>query len=255
MLLPEFENAQYAGIVVDLKEHCKYIFTIILKCVINIALFLVAFFLTFIFFKFIVPANNEAGGFNSLSVGAALVTFFSAMISLMSLADSECMKRYESNLHILESRYLNNKKISGWSFLQRRSHNLNDVNYRITSASFTLYVGCDPSEKFKIPIPALSIDLSDAHCIREIYRLKKIAPKFLKYLLKEDKKLRSSGNSDKPTEDDPVYYITLPNHISALYQNVLRHKIIKHATIFCLIFLICAIIITIIYPLITSVTV
>lgn len=254
MPLPEFKNAQYEGIEVGLKEHCKYIFSIILKCAIKIALFLAAFFLTFIFFKFIVPENNEAGSFNSLSVGAAFVTFFSAMISLMSLADSECMKKYESNLHILESRYLKNQKISGWNFLQRHSHNFNDINYHITSAFFTLYAGCDPSEKIKIIIPALSIDLFDTHCIREIYRLKKITPKFIKHLLEEDKNLKNSGNNDRIPENNPIYYITLPNHISALYQNVLRHKIIKHATIFCLIFLICAIIITIIYPLITLIT-
>lgn len=254
MCLPEFEKAQYIGCTVGLKERCKYVVGIVLKCVIKTALFLTVFYLTFIFFKFIVPKNNEAGSFNSLSVGAALITFFSAMISLFSLADSECMKRYENNLQILESRYLNNQKIFGWNFLQRRSYNRGNFNYQVNSAFFTLYADNNLSEKFKIAIPALSIDMLDAHCIREIYRLKKFTPKFVKYLLSEDKILINYGNNDRSSKNAPLYYITLPNNISALYQNVLSHKIINHAIIFFLIFLICAIIITIIYPSIILIT-
>lgn len=254
MLQPKFENAQYFGAVIGSKEYCKYIFRIIIKCLIKIIIFLAALCLTFIFFNLVVPKNHETGGFDSLSVGAALVTFFSAMISLLSLADSECMKKYESNLYILESRYLDNQKVSGWDFLQRRSYNHNDINYCITSAFFTLYAGNNPEEKFTIVIPALSMDMTDVHCIREIYRLKEFAPKFLKYLLNEKNSLRSSKDNDELSKNDPIYYITLPNHISALYQNVLKHKMIQCATMFCLIFLICAIILTIIYPLITSIT-
>lgn len=253
MLQPKFENAQYLGIVIDSKEYCKYILKNIKKCVIKIILFSLAFFLTFIFFNLIVPKNYETGGFNSLSVGAALVTFFSAMISLLSLADSECMKKYESNLYILESRYLDNQKISGWDFLQRRSYNHNDINYQIASAVFTLYASNDSKEKFTIVIPALSMDLTDAHCIKEIIRLKKFHPKFLKYLLNEKKILMNSKDNNELSKNDPIYYITLPSHISALYQNVFKHKMIQYATMFCLNFLICATILTIIYPLITSV--
>lgn len=251
MFQPKFENAQYFGAVNGSKEYCKYIFRTFIKCLIKIALFLVAFCLIFIFFNLIVPKNYETGGFNSLSVGAALITFFSAMISLLSLADSQCMKKYESNLYILESRYLDNQKVSGWNFLQRRSYNHNDINYLITSAFFTLYVGSDSTEAFTIVIPALSVDMTDAHCIREINRLKKFTPKFIKYLLEEEKSLRISRDNDELSKNDPLYYITLPDHISALYQNVLKHKMIQYATTSCLIFLICATILTIIYPLIT----
>lgn len=253
MLQPKFENAQYFGAVIGLKEYCKYIFKIFIKCIKNIFLFSIAFCLTFNFFKLVVPKNFETGGFDSLSVGAALVTFFSAMISLLSLSDSECMKKYESNLYILESRYLDNQKVSGWDFLQRHSYNLNNVNYRITSAFFTLYAGSNPTEKFTIVIPALSVDTIDVHCIKEICRLKKFTPKFLKYLLNEKKTLESSGDYDELSKKDPIYYITLPNHISALYQNILKHKMIRYATIFCIIFLICATILTIIYPMIAPI--
>lgn len=250
MLRPKFKNAQYFGDVIDLKEYCKYIFRTIIKYMIKFVLFLVAFFLTYVFFDLVVPPNYETGGFNSLSVGAALVTFLSAIISLLSLADSECMKKYESNLHILESRYLDNQKISGWDFLQRRSYNRNNMNYHVISAFFTLYASNDPTEEFKIVIPTLSIDLIDAHCIREIYRLKKFTPKFLEYLLKEEKIFGNSRDDAELSQNDPVYYITLPNHISALYQNILKHKMIQYAIVLCFIFLICATILTIIYPLI-----
>lgn len=249
MLQPKFENAQYRGTVIRLKDYCKYIFTIILKYIIIIAVFLATFYLTFNLFKLLIPETDEKGTFNSLSVGAALITFFSSIISLMSLADSECMKKYENNLHILESRYLDNQKISGWNFLQRHSHNINSVNYQIESASFTLYAGSKPNEKFKIPIPALSMDLLDVHCISEVYRLKKFTPKFLNYILKEQENQKFQKVNGKISKNDPVYYITLPNHISALYQNVLTHKILKYITALCLILLLCAIISTIIYPI------
>lgn len=250
MLRPKFENAQYFGDVVSLKEYCKYIFRIFIKYLIKFVLFLTAFMLTYIFFDLVVPKNNDSGGFNSLSVGAALVTFLSAMISLLSLAESECTKKYESNLHILESRYLDNQKISGWDFLQRRSYRCSNMNYHIISAFFTLYAGSDPTEEFKIVIPTLSIDMIDAHCIREINRLKKFTPKFLEYLLKEERLFRNSKDNAELSKNAPIYYITLPNHISALYQNVLKHKIIQYAIVLCFIFLICATILTIIYPLV-----
>lgn len=253
MLQPKFENAQYSGAVIGLKEYCRYIFTIILKYMIIIAVFSATFYLTFNLFKLLVPETDEKGTFNSLSVGAALITFFSSIISLMSLADSECMKKYENNLHILESRYLDNQKISGWNFLQRHSHNINSFNYQIKSASFTLYAGSEPNEKLKISIPALSVDLLDVHCISEVYRLKKFTPKFLKYLLKEQENQKPQKVNSKISKNDPVYYITLPNHISALYHNVLTHKILKYITALCLILLSCSIISTIIYPITASI--
>ena len=253
MLLPEFENAQYIGATLNFKEYYKYISKIILKYALIIALFFAVFSITLFFFKLIVPEINKMDGFNSLSVGAALVTFFSAMISLLSLADSECMKKYESNLQILESRYLDNQKISGWNFLLRHSYNLNGINYHITSAFFTLYANDDSSDKFKIVIPALSIDFHDTHCIKEIYRLKKFMPKFLKYILEKDSTFTDSSDAGKLSKDTPIYYITLPNHISSLYQNILAHKLIKCAIMFCMLFLICATILTVIYPLIAPI--
>lgn len=253
MFQPKFENAQYFGTIIGLKDYYRYIFTIILKYMIIISVFLATFYLTFNLFKFLVPETDEKGTFNSLSVGAALITFFSSIISLMSLVDSECMKKYENNLHILESRYLDNQKISGWNFLQRHSYNINSVNYQIKSASFTLYAGSDPNEKLQIPIPALAMDLLDVHCISEVYRLKKFTPQFLNYILKEQENQRPQNVNGKISKNDPIYYITLPNHISALYQNVLMHKILKYITALCLILLLCAIISTITYPIIASI--
>lgn len=183
---------------------------------------LISSFTYFLFF-FVIPKSDDNAYLNVISVGASLVTFSSAVISILSLFDSNCLRKYNNDLVLFERRYLNGLKISGWDFLYRCSYKKSemDYNYYITSAKCVLYSGNKPQEMLEVIIPALAVDFNDLNCLVRIIQLKKFIPSFLQYIYSELEK-----SSIEPTDNkkSPIYFITVPYHIIAMYKRILLHK-------------------------------
>lgn len=244
MNYPEFRDAEYSATDIPAYSPAKHYIHLILKAIILLVIFSVTSLLTYAFFE-IVMSTSESVYINVISVGAAIATIFSAIISLLSLSDADCLKKYESDLRLLEDRYLKSKKISGWSFLHRYSFQLrnkqNSNNYYVTSACYKLYSGTDPSQNLVIVVPALEVDFYDVPCITQILKIQKFIPNYLEYINDEQKKFADSKNSSSV---QPAFFIPLPYHLISLYRRILTHKILKHMIILCLLFIISAVGIT-----------
>ena len=206
-------------------------------------------FITNLIFTLIMPEGPERTYLNSISIGSAMATIFSAIISVLSLVDSDCMKKYDDDLHILESRYLNGNKISGWEFLDRCSYKSQKSfchNYYIVSAEYTLYSGYEPSQYLTIIVPALAADFRDINCLEQIWHIRKFLPFYLKYIYSEQEKYKSN-NKNREGTIEPSYFIPLPYNIIALYKKILMHKILNYAIGVCFICVISSIVVMVLW--------
>ena len=245
MRYPEFREAEFSTTDMPIRNSFSHYLRFLRNLVIRLILFSSSGILTYWFFGIIFREITSGIYLNALSVGASIVTVFSAIISVLSLLDANILKEYEDDLGLLESRYLNGKRISGWEFLRRYSHDpSNKCNYYISSARYKLYCGDTETESIEIVIPALEVDFHDAPCVKQICRMKNFIPNFIDYIYEEQIKY-NNANIGNEINHQPNYYIPLPNHIIALYKKILFHRITNNAMFLCLIFIINAILVSI----------
>lgn len=223
MIYPEFKEAKCNIIAKSVGNKAKRIINIILRILCVLSAFCLITCLTYFLFCFVIPKSENNAYLNVISVGASLVTFSSAVISFFSLLDSDCLRKYNNDLALFESRYLSGLKISGWDFLHRCSYGKRKTsyNYYIDSATCVLYSGNEPQEMLEVTIPALSIDFNDSNCLVQIIRVKKFIPSYLRYIFNE---LDKSGIEPTDIKKSPIYYITVPYHIISMYKRILFHK-------------------------------
>lgn len=248
MRYPEFRDAEYSTtniptqsfFITNIKRIKKYIFLI--TCFALIVL------VSFHFFSLILSETKESYKLNLISIGSALVTVFSALISVFTLISSSSINKYEDNISLLQTRYLEGRKIFKWEFLKRSSNYLaksvQKHNYYISSACYKLYSGETDESSLVIVVPILEVDFYDIPCIRQIFRIKKFLPNYLLYINEEQKKYGESGydSSKKP----PNYYLPLPNHLIALYKNIIIYKAARLCIEICFLFIVSATCMTII---------
>lgn len=248
MRYPEFREAEFSTTDMPICNRFSHYLRVVRNLVIRLILFASSGILTYWFFSIVFCEITSGIYLNVLSVGASLVTIFSAIISVLSLLDTNIIKKYEDDLALLESRYLNGRKISGWEFLRRYSHNpSNKYNYYISSACYKLYYGDTEVESMEIVIPALEVDFHDAPCVKQICRIKNFIPKFIDYIYEEQIKCNNNIDIGNELNIQPNYYIPLPNHIIALYKKILFHRITNNAMFLCLLFIINAILVSIVW--------
>lgn len=241
---PEFREAEYSTTDIPIRKWYSYLIQALMQCLFYSGSLFLILWATSFFFE-VVLKEYEAGIYlNAISVGASIVTIFSAIISVLSLIDSDCLKKYEDDLNLLERRYLNGKKISGWEFLKRSSCNKYQ-NYYVRSACFKLFSADDDSQYLEIVVPALSIDFKDVPCALQIIRLQSFIPQYLYYIESEQNNFLKIQQPQKHQGESPDFFIPLPNHLIAVYKKILIHKLIKKLIVFSFMFVICAIIITV----------
>lgn len=122
MKYPEFREAEYSTTDIPVYNREKHYMFIALKCIAFIVIFFIIILITHYFFEIIMLETTEGIYLNAVSVGASIVTVFSALIAVLSLLESNCLKKYDNDLHLLENRYLDGRRISGWEFLHRCSY-------------------------------------------------------------------------------------------------------------------------------------
>lgn len=241
---PEFREAEYSTTDIPIKKWYSGLIRVLIKCFFYLVGLVLILWATSSFFEAVLKEFEAGLYLNAISVGASIVTIFSAIISVLSLIDSDCLKKYEDDLNLLERRYLNGQKISGWEFLKRSSCNKYN-NYYVRSACFKLFCTDDDSQYLEIVVPALSIDFKDVPCALQIIRLQLFIPQYLRYIENEQNNYLKIKQSQEYQDQSPDFFIPLPNHLIAVYKKILIHKLVKKLIIFCFLFVICAITITV----------
>lgn len=241
---PEFREAEYSTTDIPIKKWYSGLIRVLIKCFFYLVGLVLILWATSSFFEAVLKEFEAGLYLNAISVGASIVTIFSAIISVLSLIDSDCLKKYEDDLNLLERRYLNGQKISGWEFLKRSSCNKYN-NYYVRSACFKLFCTDDDSQYLEIVVPALSIDFKDVPCALQIIRLQLFIPQYLRYIKNEQNNYLKIKQSQEYQDQSPDFFIPLPNHLIAVYKKILIHKLVKKLIIFCFLFVICAITITV----------
>lgn len=243
MLYPQFREAEYSTSTAPVKSPTGHYVGIILRGLLLVFLFIAICFMLLCLLKLTISDRTEGIYLNVISISASIVTFFSAIISVLSLLDANCMQKYEDNLTLLEDRYLGGKRLPKWEFLKRCSYyskkNTKHSNYYITSAHYKLYCNNSPLQYLDITVPNLETDFHSVPCISSIIRIRSFIPRYLTYI--SDEQTKYNNSSQKP----PNYYIPLPNNIIALYKKILEHKVLKCSIFLCFMLIICAIIVTI----------
>ena len=104
MKYPKFKEAKYSTTSYPVRSRIKHNITVAFKYILITALFIFIYFICLCTIKTINPEATESISINIISIGASVVTFFSAIISILSLLDTICLKRYESNIRLLEKK-------------------------------------------------------------------------------------------------------------------------------------------------------
>lgn len=241
---PEFREAEYSTTDIPIRKWYSYLIHVLMQCFFYLGSLFLILWVTNFFFEVVLKEYEDGLYLNAISVGASIVTIFSAIISVLSLIDSDCLKKYEDDLNLLERRYLNGQKISGWEFLKRSSCN-KYYNYYVRSACFKLFFADNDSQYLEIVVPALFIDFKDVPCVLQIIRLQLFIPQYLHYIENEQNNYLKIKQSQEYQGQSPDFFIPLPNHLIAIYKKMLIHKLVKKLIIFCFLFVICAITITV----------
>lgn len=110
MRYPEFKEAEFSTTDIPIHRQffrfCTFVYNNVIWIVFSILYGVGIYY----FFNLVFSGINDSFYLNALSVGASLVTFFSAVVSVLSLLNADCMKKFEDDLKLLENRYLNGKK-------------------------------------------------------------------------------------------------------------------------------------------------
>ncbi len=220
MNVPILHDAQLTEKPIKKRSHIvKIIIRIILLGGIGCGIY----FFQKVFFIFLI--NNTSTTTDLISIAASIVTLLSAFITLLSLADTHYLKKYQDDLDLLTERYLKGKRFFQWSFFKRTSCRLfakKNLNYSVTSFYFSIYYGEGNMDFKDFIVPALLADFRDAPCIRELIRIKKMLPKFLKYSKSAQEKITVTEKDKKPL----LYYLPLPYNLSSLYKSIIIHRLL-----------------------------
>lgn len=225
---PEFRDAEYSTTNIPVIDSRISFFKKVLTIIVYIGVFFISNILVFLSFCFFDINNGSEYSINVLSISASAITLISAIISVLTLLDSECIKKYQDDINLLEKRYLNNCSVSSWEFLKRSSNfslKNKSHNYYIKSACYKLFSDNNDNNSLEIIIPILSADMNDVPCIIQIIRIKSFISQYIDYIYSEQ-----NGYNGKDTIE-PNYFIPLPFHIIAIYKKVLLHKIINRVLI------------------------
>lgn len=179
-----------------------------------------------------------------ISIGASIVTFFSAAIAVICLLDNIVIRQFASNVNILESKYTG--KISGWNFLRRYSYNMGagSVNHKLSSAYYKLYISDEPKECISVVVPVLYADFFDTKCLNYLRNLKRIIPKYKKYIFD---KQSTEDMSNKEEKQQHLYYLILPDILRSLFKGILYIRILRFSIILCNLLILSTIAMTIIF--------
>lgn len=247
MKYPEFRDAEYSTTNLPAQSFIQAYGQKIAKCLLLMVLFVFSIFSLWCFFSRVLSEAKEDHYLGLISVGSALVTVFSALISVLTLLSSKTLSKYEDDIILLQTRYLEGKRLFKWEFLKRSSCHRKaraQNNYYISSACYKLYSGKTDEDSLVIVIPILSVDFHDIPCFLQIIRIKKFLPEFLSYINIEQKKYDALNIIT--TLKAPNYYIPLPYHLMALYRQIIIYKIIKSCIEICFLLIIGSICVTII---------
>lgn len=248
MRFPEYRDAEYSTTDIPPQSFLQANSHRVKKLLILLVSLLLIFYGLYHFFSYVL---NEAGGdfkLALLSVGSALVTVFSAVISVLTLVSSESLKKYEDDVNLLQMRYLDGRSVFKWEFLKRSSYYERKSalrhSYYINSACYKLFYGESDENSLEIVVPVLEVDFFDVPCLRQISRIKRILPDYIVYIIGEQKKFNEAvvRREDK----QPSYYLPLPYHLIALYKNIFTYKVAQFCTEICFLFIITSICLTII---------
>lgn len=225
---PEFRDAEYSTTNIPVVDNKITFIRILLTIIVYIGIFILSHIVASLSFCFFDLDNGTEYSINVLSIGASAITLLSAIISVLTLLDSECIKKYQDDIIFLEKRYLNNYSVASWEFLKRSSNyslKKQSHNYYIKSACYKLFSDNNDNNSLEIIIPILSVDMHDVPCIIQIIRIKRFIPQYIDYVYSEQKKINGKNIIE------PNYFIPLPFHLIAIYKKVLLHKIINRVLI------------------------
>ena len=230
MLYPEFRCAKIDSLGAP-SHFPKHVAKRVFVCLCHLGILLVLCSGLTCLLRAILNPESDNYLLDLLSISASFITIFAAFVAAISLLDALFMRKYEEDLHLLEERYLEGKKLSSWDFFKRYSNapkkSNNGINYILISATYMLYVE-DTKKSLEILVPILAADFYDVSCIKQIIRIRKFLPIYQKYLEAEEVKyLAEEGNKGEMSPKRPFYYFPLPQHLIALYKNILAHKICK----------------------------
>lgn len=247
MQYPEFRDAEYSTTDIPAQNFIKANGKKIKKYLLLIICLLLILFGSYHCFDFILAESESNNKLALVSVGSALVTVFSALISVLTLVNANCLKKYDDDITLLQTRYLKGRKIFKWEFLNRSSNHVRKAfqkhNYYISSACYKLFCDNTDEKGLVIVVPILEVDFYDIPCVNQIIRIRRFLPDYLLYINEEQKKYDKSGN--EATEESPNYYLPLPYHLIALYKNIVAYKVTKLCIEICFLFIISSVCITV----------
>ena len=249
MRFPEFRDAEYSSTDIPAQSFIKAHSKKLKEYLLFVFCFLLIFFSLNHFFDFIMNEIESETKLALVSVGSALVTVFSAIISVLTLVSSNCLKKYDDDIELMQARYLDGKKVFKWEFLKRSSRYIKNTfqkhNYYISSACYKLFCNNTDENSLVIIVPILEVDFNDIPCLKQIIRIKRFLPDYLLYINEEQNKY---DNSDCTfLENPPNFYIPLPYHLIALYKNIIFFKITKAGIKICFLFIICSVFLTLLW--------
>ncbi len=246
MRLPEYTNAELYNSKEPLYNVKKYVLITILKCIIFIALCALIGYCTYLIFL-CCKTNDENYKFTSISIGAALITFLSAVIAIFCIFDNVSNKAFEDNLDIIERKYLGGRKLASWTFLKRSSYFLkkSEFNYYVSSAYFTITYGENGQNSAQVIIPSLTADMTFVSSIKRLIMLSKIIPQYKQYIL--DISLKIAAQDTEKGKNEPMEYYILLDILATMNRNILLRKIIKFVIAICFLFIVSAILFTVLF--------
>lgn len=249
MMLPEFNNAElcnYEDQIRNSKSSALKVCITLIKIIIFITICVAIGYLTYIIFLNC-KTDDVNYRFTSISIGAALITFLSAVISLLCIFDSIFSKVYEDNINIIERKFLDGHKLPRWTFLKRNSnfYKKDKINYYVISAYFNINYGENGSCRDQIIVPSLAADMTIVLCIQRLIKLSKLIVPYKKYILSLADKTADSSKEKGNTE--PMKYYILLDTIVSMNKSILHRKIIKLAISLCIAFILSAIIFTVLF--------
>ena len=247
MKYPEFRDAEYSTTDIPAQKFIKANSQKIKKYLFLAICFFFILVGSCYCFAFILSENGGNNKLSLVSVGSALVTVFSALISVLTLVSANCLKKYDDDINLLQTRYLKGKKVFKSEFLKRSSNHTKKAfqkhNYYISSACYKLFCDNTDENSLVIAVPILEVDFYDIPCINQILRIRRFLPDYLLYINQEQTEYDESGaDGDK---EPPNYFLPLPYHLMALYKNILVYKITKICIDICFLFIISSVCITI----------
>lgn len=159
---------------------------------------------------------------NTISLGAIFATFGSAIISIVTLLQSDKLNRILSNVDVLYSDIIQEEKWTRWSFLKRYdAHTLlnGEITSNVLENPYIIFnVGCF---NINITIPTTQEDFYDLPSFHNFWSMKKYSNHFKTNIINHPDSI-----SDSHFSDVGDYYWAW-NCLYDIWKNVLLFKINK----------------------------